>query len=135
MILDGDDRERQSLLSSPAPTAGDGRHDDAHTLSSSGPEEVQFSDYPFLNSIAGWLMDLLRYDKSEVHIDYSEYLDESDEAFSVNSPIRQGSNNIANEKGKFAAHHGLPDEGAFNALAKQSSPNRGNSSSSPLFVG
>jgi len=129
MVPDGDDRERQSLLSSPAPTAGDGKQD-AYTLSPSGPEEVQFSDYPFLNSIAGWLMDLLRYDKSEVHIDYSEYLDESDQTFSANSPIRHG-----NDKGKFAAQSGLPDEGAFNALSKQSPPNRGNSSSSPLFVG
>jgi hypothetical protein len=140
LILDGDDRERQSLLSSPAPTAGDGRHDDAHTLSSSGPEEVQFSDYPFLNSIAGWLMDLLRYDKSEVHIDYSEYLEESDQTFSTNSPIRHGhshSHGKDADKDKFAAQGGLPDEGAFNALSKQSSPNRGNSSSSssPLFVG
>ena len=72
-------------------------------------------------------MDLLRYDKSEVHIDYGEYLnDDSDQTFSGFSPIHN------KEKG----HHGLPDEGAFNALSKQSSPNRVNSSSSsPLLVG
>ena len=74
-------------------------------------------------------MDLLRYDKSEVHIDYGEYLDdESDQTFSGFSPIHQG-------KSKGKGHHGLPDEGAFNALSKQSSPNRANSPSSPLFVG
>ena len=143
MLLEGDDREKQSLLGEtlPSPATSSGRR------TRSEQDEMDFSEYPFINSVAGWLMDLLRYDKSEAHIDYDQFDDKGDEPFSGQNALLGSPNNgkktslsssspvLSPAPSSPGKGHFLSDLGAFNSIPNASSPLRTDASSSPLFVG
>jgi len=109
---EADDSEKVSLLNSnKVPTAINEEEDSKN--------EPNFSDYPFLNSIAAWLIDLLKHDKSEVHIGYDQYDNKEPKYFAsenalFSSPAKKSNLSPLNSP--------IKSGGGFNDVLKHSSP-------------